>query len=94
MTLTGHFYTAGIFNINKDFYESLEGQDKEWFDEASAHFVENLTQLIRDAQEGYIQLLKDNGINVVSPPSRRMPSSSPPPPCMTCSSRSTAVRRS
>ena len=65
VTLTGHFYTAGIFNINKDFYESLEGQDKEWFDEASAHFVENLTQLIRDAQEGYIQLLKDNGINVV-----------------------------
>jgi len=61
----GHFYTAGIFNINKDFYESLEGQDKEWFDEASEHFVQNLTQLIRDAQEGYIQLLKDNGINVV-----------------------------
>ena len=51
--------------INKDFYESLEGQDKEWFDEASEHFVQNLTQLIRDAQEGYIQLLKDNGINVV-----------------------------
>ena len=65
VTLTGHFYTAGIFNINKDFYESLEGQDKEWFDEASEHFVQNLTQLIRDAQEGYIQLLKDNGINVV-----------------------------
>ena len=58
VTLTGHFYTAGIFNINK-------GQDKEWFDEASEHFVQNLTQLIRDAQEGYIQLLKDNGINVV-----------------------------
>ena len=51
--------------INKDFYESLEGQDKEWFDEASEHFVQNLTQLIRDAQESYIQLLKDNGINVV-----------------------------
>lgn len=49
VTLTGHFYTAGIFNINKDFYESLEGQDKEWFDEASEHFVQNLTQLIRDA---------------------------------------------
>ena len=65
VTLTGHFYTAGIFNINKDFYESLEGQDKEWFDEASEHYVQNLTQLIRDAQEGYIQLLKDNGINVV-----------------------------
>ena len=71
VTLTGHFYTAGIFNINKDFYESLEGQDKEWFDEASEHFVQNLTQLIRDAQEGYIQLLKDNGINVVEVPSEQ-----------------------
>ena len=27
--------------------------------------MENLTQLIRDAQEGYIHMLKDNSINVV-----------------------------
>ena len=65
VTLTGHFYTAGIFNFNKDFYDSLEGQDKEWFDEAAEHFVENLTQMIRDAQEDYIQQLKDAGVNVV-----------------------------
>lgn len=65
VTLTGHFYTAGIFNINKDFYDSLEGQDKEWFDIASEHFCQNLTQLIRDAQEEYITMLKENNINVV-----------------------------
>lgn len=65
VTLTGHFYTAGIFNINKEFYESLQGNDKEWFDIASKHFVENLTQMIRDAQDGYIKQLKNENINVV-----------------------------
>lgn len=65
VTLTGHFYTAGIFNINKEFYDSLKGKDKEWFDIASKHFTENLTQMIRDAQAVYIQQLKDQGVNVV-----------------------------
>ena len=65
VTLTGPFYTAGIFNFIKDFYDSLEGQDKEWFDEAAEHFVENLTQMIRDAQEDYIQQLKDAGAVVL-----------------------------
>lgn len=33
--------------------------------QAAEHFVENLTQMIRDAQEDYIQQLKDAGVNVV-----------------------------
>lgn len=65
VTLTGHFYTAGILNVNKAFYDSLDEQEKEWFDTAAKHYCERETQLMRDTQETYIQQLNDAGINVV-----------------------------
>lgn len=65
LSLTGHFFSAGCFLFNQDFYDSLEGQDKVWFDEASEHFVENLTKLVRDQTDGYIQKAAESGMTVV-----------------------------
>ena len=53
--LTGHFYFAGTFVFNKDFYESLKGEDKKLFDEASEHCVKNLTEMVWDQNEEFIQ---------------------------------------
>ncbi len=65
LSLTGHFFSAGCFVFNREFYESLQGQDKEWFEEAGENFVENLTRLVREQADGYIEQAKKEGMNVV-----------------------------
>lgn len=65
LSLTGHFYSAGTLVFNKDFYESLKGEDKKLFDEASEHCVKNLTEMVWDQNEEFIQTARDEGMNVV-----------------------------
>lgn len=65
LSLTGHFYSAGAISTNRDFYEALEGQDKEWFDEAGEFLVEYLTELTWEEEANFIQQAQDEGMKVV-----------------------------
>lgn len=65
LSLTGHFFTAGTFTFNRDFYESLEGENKVWFDEAGEHFVKNLTDLVVKQDASFIQQAKDHGMEII-----------------------------
>lgn len=65
LSLTGHFYSAGAFSVNRDFYKMLKGQDKAWFDEAGEHFVKYLTELTWKEEASFIKQAKDEGMEVV-----------------------------
>lgn len=65
LSLTGHFFTAGNFAFNKDFYDSLEGQDKAWLEAAGENFVDNLTRLVTEQDDDFIQQAEDNGMKII-----------------------------
>ncbi len=65
LSLTGHFFSAGCISFNKEFVDSLTEEEKAWFDEAGQHFVDNLTRLVREQEQDYIQQARDEGMNVV-----------------------------
>lgn len=66
LSLTGHFFTAGTFTFNNEFYKSLKGKEKECFDIAGKHFVTTLTRLVDEQEITNIKDAEKAGMKIVN----------------------------
>lgn len=66
LNLTGHFLTVGALPFSDDFYQTLEGEDKENFDIACQHFGENYSRLVVEQEADLIEEAAANGMEVIN----------------------------
>lgn len=64
LSLTGHVYTAGMIMFSSSLYESLNDQQKAWFDEASQAAVQATRDEIMSMEILGVAALKEQGVQV------------------------------
>ncbi|GAB3071384.1 TRAP transporter substrate-binding protein [Salinicoccus sesuvii] len=64
MTLSDHYYMPTALLMNNDFYQELPEDLQEVVMEASIMFRDEQRQLAREQDEEYLQVLKDEGVQV------------------------------
>lgn len=67
MTLDGHTYAAESIIMNKDFFDGLSDQQKQWVEQASTAASKGQREKVNAQEEEYIKQLKDAGMKITEP---------------------------
>jgi len=65
LALTGHVYTAGVFLMNKDIFDSLSDEDKEIFTEAAREATVVARNRVDADEVGSVEVLRNAGMQIV-----------------------------
>jgi len=64
LSLTGHVYTAGVIMLSNSLYESLNDQQKGWFEEATRAAVQATRNEVMEMELSGVAALKEQGVQV------------------------------